>query len=130
MLHALIDPWREPIDVRALVEVVLLGATGGALGCWILFYRLAYSAESLAHALLPGLVIAALAGAPLVLGGAVGLVVAAIGVALAGGPPAVGRATPPAPRVPRPPRPRAPPPPSPPPPRRGPGGAFGGRRGA
>ena len=40
----------------------LLGATGGALGCWIVFYRLAYSAESLAHALLPGLVLAALAG--------------------------------------------------------------------
>src|ERR671929_1948385 len=86
MLHALLDPWRDPIDVRALVEVVLLGATGGALGCWILFYRLAYSAESLAHALLPGLVLAALAGAPLVLGGAAGLVVAA------GAPPPPGRA--------------------------------------
>jgi ABC-type Mn2+/Zn2+ transport system permease subunit len=93
MLHALLDPWRDPIDVRALVEVVLLGATGGALGCWIVFYRLAYSAESLAHALLPGLVIAALAGAPLVLGGAVGLVVAAIGVALAGRTPAIGSDT-------------------------------------
>ena len=93
MLHALLDPWRDPIDVRALVEVVLLGATGGALGCWILFYRLAYSAESLAHALLPGLVVAALAGAPLVLGGAAGLVVAAVAVALAGRTPAIGSDT-------------------------------------
>src|SRR4051794_6816845 len=93
MLHALLDPWRDPIDVRALVEVVLLGATGGALGCWILFYRLAYSAESLAHALLPGLVVAALIGAPLVVGGAVGLVVAAIAVAVPGRTPAVGRDT-------------------------------------
>ena len=29
MLEALLDPWRDPIDVRALVEVVLLGATAG-----------------------------------------------------------------------------------------------------
>ena len=27
--------------------------TGGALGCWLVFYGLSYSAESLAHALLP-----------------------------------------------------------------------------
>jgi len=90
MLDALIDPWRNAIDVRALVEVVLLGATGGALGCWIVFYRLAYSAESLAHALLPGLVIAALTGFPLVLGGAAGLIVAAVAVAIAGRAPAIG----------------------------------------
>jgi ABC-type Mn2+/Zn2+ transport system permease subunit len=93
MLHALLDPWSDPINVRALVEVLMLGAIGGALGCWIVFYRLAYSAESLAHALLPGLVIAALAGFPLVLGGAVGLVVAAVAVAVAGRTPAIGQDT-------------------------------------
>jgi ABC-type Mn2+/Zn2+ transport system permease subunit len=93
MLRALLDPWSDPIGVRALVEVLLLAASGGALGCWIVFYRLAYSAESLAHALLPGLVVAALAGAPLVLGGAVGLVVAAVAVAVAGRTPAIGHDT-------------------------------------
>jgi len=93
MLDAILDPFRDPIGLRALVEVALLGATGGALGCWIVFYRLAYSAESLAHALLPGLVVAALAGAPLVLGGAVGLVVAAVAVAVAGRTPAIGHDT-------------------------------------
>ena len=93
MLSWLLDPWADPINVRALVEVLLLGATGGALGCWILFYRLAYSAESLAHALLPGLVLAALTGAPLLLGGAAGLVVAAVGVAVAGRTPAIGSDT-------------------------------------
>jgi hypothetical protein len=50
------------------------GVTGGALGCWIVFYSLSYSAESLAHALLPGLVVAP-HGHPLLLGGAVGLLV-------------------------------------------------------
>ena len=93
MIDWLLDPWRDPIGLRALAEVVALGATGGALGCWIVFYRLAYSAESLAHALLPGLVLAALAGLPLVLGGAVGLVVAAVAVALASRTPAIGSDT-------------------------------------
>ncbi|MEA2229195.1 MAG: hypothetical protein QOF04_2825 [Solirubrobacteraceae bacterium] len=93
MLDALLGPGGDPINARALAEVALLGVTGGALGCWILFYRLAYSAESLAHALLPGLVIAALAGLPLLLGGAAGLLVAAVAVALAGRTPAIGHDT-------------------------------------
>jgi ABC-type Mn2+/Zn2+ transport system permease subunit len=93
MLDALLDPWRDALGVRALIEVLLLGATGGALGCWIVFYRLAYSAESLAHALLPGLVIAALSGFPLVIGGAAGLLVAAVAVAIVGRTPAIGNDT-------------------------------------
>jgi ABC-type Mn2+/Zn2+ transport system permease subunit len=91
--HALFGPWEQAIDRRAFLELCLLGIMGGALGCWIVFYELAYSAESLAHALLPGLVVAALVGAPLLLGGAVGLVVAALGVVLAGRIPAIGRDT-------------------------------------
>src|SRR3954451_21953844 len=91
--HTLVEPWQQAIDRRALLEVVLLGVTGGALGCWIIFYNLSYSTESLAHALLPGLVLAALAGAPLILGGALGLVVAALAIAAAARTPAVGRDT-------------------------------------
>jgi ABC-type Mn2+/Zn2+ transport system permease subunit len=91
--HALGDPWSQGIDRRALLEVILLGLTGGALGCWIIFYNLSYSTESLAHALLPGLVLAALAGIPLIIGGAIGLIVAAIAIAAAARVPAVGRDT-------------------------------------
>jgi ABC-type Mn2+/Zn2+ transport system permease subunit len=93
LLHVLAEPWSEPILRRAFVEVVLLGVAGGALGCWLVLYELSYSAESLAHALLPGLVVASLAGLPLVLGAAAGLLVAAVGVAAAGRAPAVGRDT-------------------------------------
>jgi ABC-type Mn2+/Zn2+ transport system permease subunit len=93
VLHTLTDPWADPVGRRALLEVALLGVTGGALGCWIIFYNLSYSAESLAHALLPGLVIAALTGLPLLLGGAAGLLVAALAVAVAGQVPAIGRDT-------------------------------------
>jgi ABC-type Mn2+/Zn2+ transport system permease subunit len=91
--HALIDPWSQAILQRALVEVLLLSVTGGALGCWIVFFEASYSAESLPHAMFPGLVLAALTGLPLVLGGALGLLVAAVAVALAGRTPAIGRDT-------------------------------------
>jgi ABC-type Mn2+/Zn2+ transport system permease subunit len=67
---------------RALAEVVLLGAAGGALGCWVVFYGLSYAAESLAHSLFPGLVLAAIAGVPLLLGAAPAIVLAAIAIAL------------------------------------------------
>ena len=93
MLHVLAEPWSEPIMRRAFAEVVLLGIAGGALGCWVIFYRLSYSAESLAHSLLPGLVAAALLGLPLLLGGAVGIVVAAIAIAVAARTPTIGRDT-------------------------------------
>ncbi len=90
---ALADPWAEPIMRRAFAEMLLLGIAGGALGCWVLFFDLAYSSESLAHALLPGLVVAALLGLPLLLGGAAGVLVAALAVAVAGRTPVIGRDT-------------------------------------
>jgi ABC-type Mn2+/Zn2+ transport system permease subunit len=91
--HSLVEPWQQAIDRRAFLEVLLLGLTGGALGCWIVFYNLSYSTESLAHALLPGLVLAALTGVPLILGGAAGLVVAALAIAAAARTPVLGRDT-------------------------------------
>ena len=91
--HALSDPWSQGVLQRAFAEVVLLGITGGALGCWVIFYELSYSAESLAHALFPGLVVAALIGIPILVGGAIGLAVAALAIALAARVPETGRDT-------------------------------------
>jgi ABC-type Mn2+/Zn2+ transport system permease subunit len=91
--HAIADPWSQQIVRRAFYEVALIGLVTGPLGCWIVFFGLSYSAESLAHGLLPGLVIAALIGAPLVLGAAAGLLVAAAGVAAAARVPEIGRDT-------------------------------------
>lgn len=93
LLSWLTAPWQEPLTRRALLEVVLLGVAGGTLGCWLLFFNLAYSAESLAHALLPGLVGAALLGLPLLLGGLAGLLVAAVAVAACGRIPGLDRDT-------------------------------------
>ena len=41
--HGLLTPWEQSIDRRAFLEVLLLGLTGGALGCWIIFYNLSYA---------------------------------------------------------------------------------------
>ena len=93
MLDWLTAPWSEPVLQRAFAEVALIGLVGGLLGCWLVLYELSYSAESLAHALFPGLVAAALLGVPLLVGGASGILVAAVGVALAGRTPEIGRDT-------------------------------------
>jgi ABC-type Mn2+/Zn2+ transport system permease subunit len=78
----LLDPLRSGIGLRALAEVAMLGAVCGPLGFWVLSFRLSYATESLAHGLLPGLVAAALIGAPLLGGAAVGVAAAAALIAL------------------------------------------------
>ncbi len=83
VLDLLTDPWQSGLERRALLEVILLGVACGALGFWVVSYRLSYPAEALGHGLLPGLVLAALAGAPLLLGAGAGVIVAAGAVALA-----------------------------------------------
>jgi ABC-type Mn2+/Zn2+ transport system permease subunit len=87
------EPWTFGLVDRAFLEIVLLGVAGGALGCWVVLHGLSYSAESLAHALFPGLVIAALLGFPLLLGGIGGVVVAAVAIALLGRTPRIDRDT-------------------------------------
>jgi ABC-type Mn2+/Zn2+ transport system permease subunit len=77
-----LEPLQEPFMQRALLEVVLLGAAGGALGCWVVFYGFSYAAESLAHSIFPGLVLAAIAGVPLLFGATPAIVLAALAIAL------------------------------------------------
>jgi ABC-type Mn2+/Zn2+ transport system permease subunit len=90
---ALSDPWGQELMRRAFAEVVLLGIAGGVLGAWIVLFGLSYATESIAHGLLPGLVIAALAGLPLLAGAAGGALVAAVAIAAAARVPTIGRDT-------------------------------------
>ena len=84
MIDWIADPLRDAFFVRALAELLMIGILSGTLGCWIVLRGMSYSAESLAHGMLPGLVLAALTGVPLVAGGAAGLAVAALAIALVG----------------------------------------------
>jgi ABC-type Mn2+/Zn2+ transport system permease subunit len=89
----LIDPLRSGIGRRALLEVTLLGAVCGPLAFWVVSERLGYAAESLAHGLLPGVVVASLAGLPLLLGAGAGVLLGAALIALAGREERVGAET-------------------------------------
>jgi ABC-type Mn2+/Zn2+ transport system permease subunit len=93
MIDFLTDPLSQEFIRRAILEVVLISLAGGALGCWVIFYGVSYAAESLSHALFPGLVVAALIGIPLLAGGIPGIAVAAIAIALVGRIPGIGRDT-------------------------------------
>ena len=87
----MLAPFEEEFMRRAIVEMTLLGLAGGAVGCWVVLYELSYAAESLAHSIFPGLVIAAIAGIPLLLGATPAIVVAALAIALVSRLPGVGR---------------------------------------
>lgn len=87
----MLEPFHDEFMRRALVETTLIGVAGGALGCWVVLYRLSYAAESLAHSIFPGLVLATLAGVPLLLGGAPAILLAALAIALAARVPGVSR---------------------------------------
>lgn len=82
-MDAVLDPLHDGIIRRALLDLVILGAVCGPLGVWVVLHHQSYAAESMAHAMLPGIVAAALIGAPLGLGAAAGLAVAATAIALA-----------------------------------------------
>jgi ABC-type Mn2+/Zn2+ transport system permease subunit len=83
LADALFDPFRTGIGQRALAEMLLIAVVCGPLGVWTLLYRRSYTAESISHAALPGLVLAALAGVSLTLGAAAGLAAAVVLIALA-----------------------------------------------
>jgi len=92
-MHALVAPWQHAFMQRAVLELLLIGLLTGVLGCWIVFYELSYSAESIAHGMLPGLVGATLLGLPLLAGAAFGIAGATLAIALAATIPGIGRDT-------------------------------------
>jgi ABC-type Mn2+/Zn2+ transport system permease subunit len=92
-MHALVAPWQHVFMQNAALELATVALLSGVLGCWIVLYGLSYSAESLAHGALPGLVAGTLLGLPLLLGAAVGIGAGALGIALAATIPTIGRDT-------------------------------------
>ena len=90
MTDALLAPLSDGVTRRALAELVLVGAICGPLGVWVLAFRQSYAAESLAHGLLPGVVIAALLGVPVGIGAIGGALLAALAIAVAARQPRVG----------------------------------------
>jgi ABC-type Mn2+/Zn2+ transport system permease subunit len=87
----MLAPLQEPFMQRAIAEMTLIALAGGAIGCWVVLYEFSYAAESLAHSIFPGLVLATLAGVPLLLGAGPAAILAALAISLAGRVPGVSR---------------------------------------
>jgi ABC-type Mn2+/Zn2+ transport system permease subunit len=85
------EPFQDEFMRRAIAEMTLIAVAGGALGCWVVLYRLSYAAESLAHSIFPGLVLATLAGVPLLLGAGPAIALAALAIVAISRVPGVSR---------------------------------------
>jgi manganese/iron transport system permease protein len=76
----LLDPLTYPFMVRGLAAALLVGVVCSVLGTYVVLRGMAFFGDALAHAILPGVVVAHLIGWPLSLGALVVGILAAIGI--------------------------------------------------
>ena len=82
ILNFLVEPLTLPFMLRAFVVTVIAAAVCALLSCWLVLLGWSLMGDAISHAVLPGVVLAYIFGAPF----AVGAVVAAlVAVALIGG---------------------------------------------
>lgn len=77
-----LDPLDYPFMQRALLEVMIVGAVCGLVGCFVVLRGLAFIGDALAHAVFPGVVLSYLADRSILIGAFVfgGLTALGIGV--------------------------------------------------
>ena len=68
LLDWVTEPLRYEFMRRALVEVVIMGAVTGAIGCYVVLRGLAFMGDALSHAIFPGIALAFLLGRSIFLG--------------------------------------------------------------
>ena len=78
----LTDPLALELFRRALIEAVLMGATCGAIGAYVVLRRLAFIGDALSHAVFPGVVVAYLLGLPVFAGAMVAGAVTSVAIAV------------------------------------------------
>jgi manganese/iron transport system permease protein len=78
----LTDPLSLELFRRALVEAVLMGATCGAIGAYVVLRRLAFIGDALSHAVFPGVVVAYLVGLPVFAGALVAGAITSVAIAV------------------------------------------------
>ena len=78
----LTEPLGLEIFRRALLEAVVMGATCGAIGAYVVLRRLAFIGDALAHAVFPGVVLAYVAGLPIFAGAMVAGTVTSLAIAV------------------------------------------------
>jgi ABC-type Mn2+/Zn2+ transport system permease subunit len=73
---SILAPVSGDFGTATAAELILVGASCGAVGVWVVQFGRAFLAESFTHALLPGLVLAAILGMSLLVGAVLGVVLA------------------------------------------------------
>jgi len=84
MLTFLIEPFKNDLTQYAFIQLLLLSPALAVTGTWTVLMRQSFTADSLGHSLLPGLVLALAAGIPIAVGGFIGMALAAVVLLLAG----------------------------------------------
>ncbi len=76
----LTEPFTLPFMQRALIAAVIVGVVCAVLGCYVVLRSMAFLGDALAHAVLPGIAVAYLAGTNTLLGALVAAVLVALGI--------------------------------------------------
>ena len=78
---AILEPFTLDFLRRALLGGSLVAVLCGVVGTWVVIRGMAFLGEALAHGMLPGVALATVLGAPVLLGGALSAVVMSFGIA-------------------------------------------------
>ena len=79
-LDLLLTPLGYDFFVRALIASALVGVACAIVGSFVVLKGMSFIGDSVSHAAFPGIVIAYLIGAPIILGGAIAAIGTALGI--------------------------------------------------
>ena len=80
MIEWLTEPFALEFMRRALAAALIVGVLCSVIGCFVVLRAMAFLGDALAHAILPGVAIAYLLGADLLVGALVAAVIVALGI--------------------------------------------------
>ena len=79
-LDFLLEPLGYDFFVRALIASALVGVACAIVGSFVVLKAMSFIGDAVSHAAFPGIVIAYLVGAPIILGGAIAAIGTALGI--------------------------------------------------
>ncbi len=80
MIEGLIEPWQSAFMRHAFVAILIIGATTGIIGTFVVLRGIGFLGDALAHAIFPGLAIAFITGGNIMLGAFVAAVIVSLGI--------------------------------------------------
>lgn len=80
LTELLLDPLTYAFIQRGMLAVLIIGTVSGVVGCYVVVRGMAFFADALAHAILPGVAVAYTLGTNLFFGGLVAGVLSALGI--------------------------------------------------